>query len=256
MRWVAGKHQPLPDDLLLTQEIRDGECLVQLHLDPERKADPFSNLPRVRVLHGLPGTAPARETVALAWKNADQLEAAISIAGRETVLNTVEIAGQQPVTLAAVCLPYSPVFAPDQPGRGAAALASIATTTGGRDRLEIPKIWNELPVKSRYVELTPWLLVAAAVLLLLEIFERRTGLGFKIVSHPRSGTRSRSLKRKINRSPAVPVPVMANVEAATPVARPSRLCRTRRWKSPSLAEASDGCVAQGPRTGRQRRTDK
>ncbi len=141
-RWVAGKHEPLPDEMLLTQEIRDGMCFVQLHLDPERKADPFSNLPRVKILHGLPGAAPAKETVAVEWKNADLLEAAIPIAGRETVLNTVEISGQQPVALPPVCLPYSPEFAPDQPGRGAAALAEIATTTGGKERVEIPKIWE------------------------------------------------------------------------------------------------------------------
>jgi hypothetical protein len=91
------------------------------------------------------------------------------------VLNTVEIAGQQPVTLPPVCLPYSPEFAPDTPGRGAAALTQIATTTGGREQLEIPKIWGELPVRSRYLELAPWLFVAATVLFLLEILERRTG---------------------------------------------------------------------------------
>ncbi len=140
-RWVAGKHQPLPDDMLLTQEIRDGVCFVQLHLDPERQAEPFSNLPRVKILHGLPGAPPAKADAALQWKNADLLEAAIPIAGRETVLSTVEISGQPPVTLPPVCLPYSPEFAPDQPGRGAAALAQIATTTGGKAREEIPKIW-------------------------------------------------------------------------------------------------------------------
>ena len=180
-RWVAGKHQPLPDDMLLEQEVRDGVCFVQLHLDPERKADPFASLPRLKVLHGIPGAPPAKETVSMDWKNADLLEAAIPIAGRETVLNTVEISGQQPVTLSPVCLPYSPEFAPDQPGRGAAALAQIATTTGGKDRVEIPKIWDELPVKSRYVELAPWLLVAAAILFLLEIFERRTGWVSKLL---------------------------------------------------------------------------
>jgi hypothetical protein len=74
-------------------------------------------------------------------------------------LNTVEISGQDPVTLPPVCLPYSPEFAPDQPGRGATALAQIATTTGGKERVEIPKLWDELPVRSRYVELAPWLLV-------------------------------------------------------------------------------------------------
>ena len=161
--------------MLLTQEIRDGVCFVQLHLDPERRAEPFANLPRVKILHGLPGAAPAKAAASLQWKNADLLEAAIPIAGRETVLNTVEISGQQPVTLTPVCLPYSPEFAPDQPGRGAAALAQIATTTGGSEREEIPKIWGDLPVKSRYVELAPWLLVAGAILFLLEILERRTG---------------------------------------------------------------------------------
>jgi Mg-chelatase subunit ChlD len=192
VRWVAGKRQPLPDDMLLTQEIRDGTCLVQLHLDPERKTDPFDTLPRVRMLHGLPGAAPAKQSFALQWKNADLLEADIPIAGRETILNTVEISGTgvspvssksngqdaratTAITLPPVCLPYSPEFAPDQPGRGAATLAQISTTTSGKERIEIPKIWDELPVKSRYVELVPWLLVAAAVLFLIEILERRTG---------------------------------------------------------------------------------
>ena len=111
----------------------------------------------------------------LQWKNADLLEAVIPVGGRETVLNTVEIAGQQPVTLPAACLPYSPEYAPDQTGRGAATLAQIAATTGGSERVEIPKIWKELPVRSRFVELAPWLLVFATLLFLLEVLERRTG---------------------------------------------------------------------------------
>jgi hypothetical protein len=126
-------------------------------------------------LHGLPGTPPGKQTIPLEWKTADLLEAAIPITGRETVLNTVEIPGQQPVTLAPVCLPYSPEFAPEQPGRGAAALAQLAATSGGKERIEIPQTWAELPVKPRYIELVPWLLVAALILFLLEVFERRTG---------------------------------------------------------------------------------
>ena len=196
-RWVAGKHQPLPEDMYLAQEVRDGVCFVQLHLDPERTADPFSNLPQVKVLHGVPGATPTKSTVALGWKNADLMEAAIPITGRETVLNTVEIAGQQAVTLPPVCLPYSPEYAPGQPGRGAAALAQIAATTGGKDRVEIPKIWGELPVKSRYVELAPWLLVVAAALFLLEVFERRTGGVSKLVLARRSaGGHPPKLKQK------------------------------------------------------------
>ena len=174
-RWTAGKHQPLPDDQLLTQEVRDGVCLVQLHLDPERKEDPFSALPHVKILRGLAGAPPLKQTLALQWKNADLLEAAIPMNGRETVLNTVEVPGEQPVTLAPVCLPYSPEFAPEQLGRGPAALEQIATTSGGKERIEIPQMWAELQVKARYIEIVPWLLVAAVTLFLVEIFERRTG---------------------------------------------------------------------------------
>jgi Mg-chelatase subunit ChlD len=174
-RWAAGRRQNLPEEMLLTQEVRDGVCFVQLHLDPERKAEPFSTLPRARVLHGLPGASPQKNTLPLQWKNADLLEAAVPVAGRETLLNTVEIPGQQPVTLPPVCQPYSPEFAPDQPGRGPAALAQIAATTAGKERVEIPTIWGELPVRSRYVELAPWLFVLGTILFLLEILERRTG---------------------------------------------------------------------------------
>jgi Mg-chelatase subunit ChlD len=174
-RWTAGKRQPLPDDQLLTEQVRDGVCFVQLHLDPERKGDPFSSLPRVKILHGLSGVAPGKQTLPLQWKNADLLEAAIPISGRETVLNTVEIPGQQPVTLPPVCLPYSPEFAPDQPGRGATALTQLAATSGGKERVEIPQTWKDLQIRPRYIEMTPWLLIVSVLLFLLEIFERRTG---------------------------------------------------------------------------------
>jgi Mg-chelatase subunit ChlD len=174
-RWTAGKPQPLPDDMLLTQDIRDGVCFVQLHLDPARKTDPFSTLPRLRILHGMPGTAPVRESTVLQWKSADLLTATMPIIGRETVLNTVEIPGQQAVTLPPACLPYSPEFAPDQPNRGASSLNAIAVTSGGVERAEPAKIWKELPATSRYVELAPWMFVTTALLFLMEICERRTG---------------------------------------------------------------------------------
>ena len=215
-RWIAGKNQPLPDDMLLTQEIRDGDCFVDLHLDPGRKADPFASLPRVDVLHGVPGAAPATNTVPLQWKNADLLEADVPIEGQETVLNTVEVPGQHPVTLPPVCLPYSPEFAPDEPGRGAAALAQIATTTGGKERVEIPKIWTELPVRSRYVTLAPWLLVVAAFLFLLEILERRAGW-FSKLARVKTAAQAQTKTAETNSEPSAPAPKMVQ-----PVAKKSK----------------------------------
>ena len=202
-RWTAGKRRPLPDDQILTQQVRDGVCFVQLHLDPERKTDPFSGLPRIKILHGLSGVPPGKQTVAMQWKTADLLEAAIPITGRETVLNTVEIPGRQPVTLAPVCLPYSPEFAPEQPGRGAATLAQISLTSGGRERIEIPQTWDELPSKPRYVEMTPWLLVLGLVSFLLEIFERRTGWVSRLFSTRAAPTQTAAVEE----TGSTPVPV-------------------------------------------------
>jgi Mg-chelatase subunit ChlD len=295
-RWVAGKHQPLPDDMLLTQEIRDGVCFVQLHLDPERKADPFSNLPRVKVLHGMPGAAPAKKTIALQWKNADLLEAAIPMSGRETILNTVEISGTgvspvssnpanetethgqdaratTAVTLPAACLPYSPEFAPDQPGRGAATLAQIAATTGGQDRVEIPKMWGELPVKSRYVELAPWLLVLGTILFLLEVLERRTGWVTRFrgtgilpvsskeknvgVEEPEThGQDARATMPWLVRKPArtAAAPAAAKVKTPAPVAAARAEPKSAPEKPASAESAID--ALRKARERAQRRTDK
>ena len=180
-RWTAGKHQPLPADQLLVQQVRGGVCFVQLHLDPERKGDPFTGLPRVKALLGITGQPPRKQTIPLQWKDADLLEAAIPLSGQETLLNTVEIPGEQPVTLAPVCLPYSPEFAPEQPGRGAAALAQLALTSAGKERLEIPQTWAELQIRPRCVEMAPWLLVLGVILFLIEVFERRTGWFSRLV---------------------------------------------------------------------------
>jgi Mg-chelatase subunit ChlD len=252
-RWIAGKHQPLPDDMLLTQEIRNGDCFVELHLDPGRKADPFSNLPRVDVLHGVPGTAPAKEKVSLEWKNADLLEADIPIEGRETVLNTVEIPGQQPVTLPPLCLPYSPEFAPEEPGRGAAALAQIATTTSGKERVEIPKIWSELPVRSRYVSLAPWLLVVAAVLFLFEILERRAGWLSKLAGI-RSATQAQAKTAEL-KSPS-PASAQKTLQPAankskTPVPPPAT-ARIPQTKSAPGKSEDDGSTLGALRQARER----
>jgi hypothetical protein len=254
-RWIGGKHEPLPNNMLLTQEIRDGDCFVQLHLDPSRKGDPCSNLPVVRVLHGLPGAAPAKETVSLQWKNADLLEADIPIEGRETVLNTVEISGQSPVILPPVCLPYSPEFAPDEPGRGAAALTQIAATTGGKDRVEIPKIWSELPVRSRYVELAPWLLVTAAILFLLEVLERRAGWGsgllrMKSADAPVKTSERAKSKTVAQSKPVSPVVVRNSATAVSPATPASKSALDLPSETASTIEA-----LQKARKRAQQRTD-
>ena len=176
IRWIAGEQKPLPEEMLVTQEVRDGVNYVQLHLDPEREKDPFQGLPEVRVLHGVPGVTPGKQSLTMDWKNADQLEVVLPLRGRETMLATVAIPGLKPQTMPPVCLPYSPEFAPDQPNRGKSTLEQIAAATGGNERLDLPAIWETLVAQPQYIDVAVWLIVAGLLAFLLEVFQRRTGL--------------------------------------------------------------------------------
>jgi hypothetical protein len=149
---------------------------VQLHLDPERTGDPFTELPRATVLRSRPGQPPHVEKTTLRWTSADTLGLEVGLQGRETTLATVEVAGHEAVALPPVCLPYSPEFQPAESGRGLATLEHLARATGGKERVDLAGVWKELPRPVRLVSMAPWLLGTAVVLLLLEVFERRSGL--------------------------------------------------------------------------------
>lgn len=179
-RWTAGGANALPNDMLITQEVKNGVSLIRLHLDPEKvgtaQALSLATEPKVTTLRGTAGATPTREQTEMRWIAADTLEAALPLQGAETALSSVEVPGFGRVTLAPVTLPYSPEFKPVAAGSGTQALAQLAQATGGQERLELPGVWRALPRRIRFVELAPYLLLLAATLLLLEVFERQTGL--------------------------------------------------------------------------------
>src|SRR5262249_24860056 len=176
----------------LTQDVRKGIARIQLHLDAERKNQP-ALLPAVKILRGKEGEKPQLETTHLHWAGADTLTAEISLEGTEIALATVEVPGHGPVPLPPVCLPYSPDFNPAQAGGGLAAVERLARATGGKERLELTGIWKELPRVPRRVHIAPWLLLAAVVLLLLEVLERRTG--FLLRTSPSPGKQEQQTVR-------------------------------------------------------------
>ena len=176
VRWTAGEAGNLPDGMLLTQKVKNGINVVQLHLDPEREGELFRELPTVKVLRGVVGETPSVDETKLAWTSADMLGVDIPIHGSETVLTTVEIPGSGNVSLPPVCLPYSPEFKPVHTESGVATMEQLSNATGGKQRINLSEIWDDLPRQPRLVSLQPWLLIAALLLLLFEILERRTGL--------------------------------------------------------------------------------
>jgi Mg-chelatase subunit ChlD len=175
-RWTTGQSGPLSDGMVVTQEVKNGINLVQLHLDPRRKADAFTALPKVNTLRGLTGAVPRTEKASLRWTGPDTLSLEIPLQGSETALTTVEIEGQRPVALPPVCLPYSPEFKPVDNDTGLLALDRLARATGGKERVEVAGVWKELPHHPRLITLTHWLALAALVVLLLEVLERRMGV--------------------------------------------------------------------------------
>ena len=176
VRWTAGDAANLPGEMLLTQKVRDGINVVQLHLNPERQGEVFRELPTVKVLRGVVGETPSVDETKLAWTSADTLAIDIPIHGSETVLTAVEIPGGGNISLPPVCLPYSPEFKPAQTESGIATMERLAKASGGKQRINLGEIWDDLPRQPRLISLQSWLLIAALLLLLLEILERRTGL--------------------------------------------------------------------------------
>ncbi|HTU16974.1 MAG TPA: VWA domain-containing protein [Gemmataceae bacterium] len=234
-RWVAGPVNRLPPEMLLTQDVKNGLHRVRLHLDPERAGDPFTELPRVSLLRSRIGQLPEIQRTTLSWTGADTLDREAALQGRETVLATVVVPGYEPVALPPVCLPYSPEFQPAEKGRGLAALEHLARASGGKERLDLAGVWKELPRHVRLVSLAPWLLLAAVMLLLLEVFERRSGLFSRrgrrtgeTIRQPRERTRWFSGKRPRS------APSLASPPSDSPPPRRDEVRETARDESAML----------------------
>lgn len=176
-RWTAGNDAPLPHDMVVRQRVESGVYHVELHLDPRRSEMDLPALPTVNMLHGRVGETPASERLLMHWTTPDMLSVAMPLRSDETALATLDLPGPAggSHTLSPVCLPYSPEFEPPRPDQGETTLEQLARATGGKQRIDLAGVWNDLVRQPRFMPVTHWLLIAAAVLLLLEVLERRTG---------------------------------------------------------------------------------
>jgi Mg-chelatase subunit ChlD len=218
VRWAAGQTGPLPDNMMLTQEVRNGVQRVTLHLDPERKKESFAGLPKATVLKAEPGQTAERIPMVMRWTGADTLTLEVPLEGTETALTTVEVPGQKPVALPPVCLPYSPELRPQTGEAGRVTLERLARATGGKERdVELEKIWQELPRKTRLIAVAPWLLLLAVLMVLLEVLERRTGL----LSRPSWLMRSTREERTARHAAAKPATAPIQPSVAVPEPPPT-----------------------------------
>ena len=177
--WMARfDNQRLPNGVMAVRKIENGIDHIQLLLDPERTSDPFSKLPEVVILSGRPGRPPKCSIVKMRWETPDVLGCETPMAGGEIYLASLRSYSFHPVVLPPVRLPYPPEFKPVVANSAdkAKKLFNLCKGTGGRERINMANIWNDLPSLERYIPLDKWLLLAAVILLLLEVLERR-GIG-------------------------------------------------------------------------------
>ena len=261
VRWAAGAGNPLRDNMLLTQEIRDGVNRIQLHLDPERKSESFAGIPRVTTLRSLPGEAPRIDKTTLRWTGADTLAVELSLDGSETALSTVEVPGQDAVALPPVCLPYSPEFRPAQADRGLVTLERLGRSTAGFERLALGAIWKDLPRRERVIPISRWLLLAAVLLWLIEVLERRTALLANLMRRKARDTGSDddeeedARRRVVTPLSAAAAKAMAGA-ASLRSATPSTLADTEAAIAPVQLPDEAGGMVQALRKARRRARER
>jgi Mg-chelatase subunit ChlD len=177
-RWLLGGDTP--DDVYLKME-RDGQdAVVTVELDPDRPAKVTGDAPTLSILP----PSDEREQlldVPFQWTGPNSLVARFKLARTGTYRTLVKMGGRNIVRGPAMTLPYSPEFMP-RVGlpEGRQVLAAISDLTGGRERLDVLEALRDRPRSARMTSLLPLLLVAAIVLLVLEIAGRRLSLWSKL----------------------------------------------------------------------------
>lgn len=208
-RWAAGADSKLPADMLVTQTLDKGLVSVSLHLDPARKGTPFDQLPTLHILAGKPGEPPIKSDLPMRWTNADELVAEFELDGDETAIATVDVPKVGRETCPPVCLPYSPEHQPSREGAGLLNLQKLADITGGRNCIDIEGIWQTIPKYEVTHPMDRWLLLTAAVLVLVGALQRRTNLlgdlrlpSLKISLHRGEKSKEHKAKRGKKKTPA------------------------------------------------------
>lgn len=158
-------------DYMITQEIRNGSHYAALELDPARTSDPFRNTPVLTAVFCDDSGRTETRKYPLAWDGPDRLVSEVPLQGGNVVLGSIQWDTARPHPLVPVELPYSPEFNPGQAsGR---ELAELLRACGGHERIAVEEIWNDIPKRLRAFPLTPLFCLAAILLFLFEIAERR-----------------------------------------------------------------------------------
>jgi Mg-chelatase subunit ChlD len=177
-RWTSGSKNAnnVGDSMLFTQTLQNGVHRITLHLDPDRKVDPFKKLPALLSMTSRHGMPPKLSKLKMRWEDSDTLVCETPLDSTQTNLTTAHVEGFKPKMLAPVKLMYSPEFEPAKTLDRKYSIPRLSSLTGGKERANLESIWQDMPVTVRTRPIAKWLVLAALIILLLEVLEHRTGI--------------------------------------------------------------------------------
>jgi hypothetical protein len=175
VRHAAGGSGSAGDDVVIRQRLEPGALRIDVYSD---RAESMVR-PEVRTLRVV-GEVSEAEQRAMSLTAADRLSLTVPLGGRETVVPAVRLDGKT-IPLTPAVLPYSPEHRPETGVGGVGSdgervLRRLSERTGGRERVTLASVWEGMPAAVRLTALRPWLAALAAVVLLLEVAERRLGV--------------------------------------------------------------------------------
>jgi uncharacterized membrane protein len=154
------------------QRIEGAVARIELYTDPDR---PLDTNPSARVVREGSASQPIRtEAFAFRASGADRLIAEVPLRAGEVIAPTVDLGAGETIALSPMILPYEAEHRPASPEQGLRLLRDIADASGGEARTDLAQIWQQLPITTRYQSIAPWLFALAAMLLFVEVLERRT----------------------------------------------------------------------------------
>ena len=231
--WILGERAGR-GDAVAVQRLAGSSLQVDVHLDPAA-ASPVN--PTISLVRAAPGGAPTMETHPLRYAAPDRLAAPIPLAGRDVVAAAVDLGDGRTQTLAPATLPYPPEFRPDSTSAGPDLLRRIAERTGGAERADLAGVWDELAPRKRALRLAPWLFLAAAALLMLEVAERRLAIT-AVIATRLAGRTQRPAPREAPESPPAPRATSAVAPAPPPRVRTPKPARAAKAPNPQDAPAN------------------
>jgi len=206
VRWTAGGGDQAALGRL-TATLHGRDAILRVELDPTRRPE-WPATPPVLALVTAGGTGVTAPPVLQPVEDG-VWEARYRLSDDRAVIPAADLAGTA-LLGPALCLPYSaeaePRFDRD---RGVDVLSGLARSTGGRVRQDLLASYANPPSLGLEWSLAPWLVIAAAVLLVAEIAVRRLRLG-------RARRTGKPAAPATDVKPAIPAAIPDTTGAQTP----------------------------------------